>query len=266
MSDEQETGWTREIQQALLRPFPNEILGFLPRGGQGERCLALPHIDARDVMTRLDNAVGPANWCFTWELAFQAGDVVAVKGRLIVLGKIMEDAGEDNSSAERLKAAVSDALKRTAVHAGVGRYLYFLDPLWVPWDGKRFREKPRLDPQAVAEAARKAGWKGEAPAPATGRPQVRVEQGGRAVEPDAPPREIPTEPERRPAPSNPPEERRPQTPRPEPAAGQGAPGNGMVCTWEGCGAGLTKGQQDLSLRSFGALLCPRHQREQAQAK
>lgn len=37
----------------------------------------------------------------------------------------------------------------------------------------------------------------------------------------------------------------------------------MVCTWPACMETLTKGQRDVSLRAYGQLLCPTHQRKAA---
>lgn len=238
-------GWTEEVRQALLKPFPANVIGFLPRGGQGAQAMALAHIDARDVMVRLDAVVGPDEWCFTWEPVAITGDRVAVKGRLLVLGKICEDVGEAHSENEPVKSAVSDAIKRCAVHVGVGRFLYFLPPLWVNWDAnrKRFTDTPRLDPRAVAEAARKAGWKGTIPGD---------DAAARTQNPYTPTTE-PEEQDETPAPSR----------HPEQQAGNGDAAGGPSC--EDCGVKLTRGQQDVSMRAFSRLLCPRHQKEAAQA-
>jgi hypothetical protein len=40
-----------------------------------------------------------------------------------------------------------------------------------------------------------------------------------------------------------------------------APTGALVCAWDGCGASLTKGQHDISLRAYGHPLCPAHQKE-----
>src|SRR5207244_2735797 len=67
---------------------------------------------------------------------------------------------------EILKSAVSDALKRCAVHFGIGRYLYYLPRVWAPYDPqkRRFLETPRLDPAAVRHALSMCGISGGAPA------------------------------------------------------------------------------------------------------
>jgi hypothetical protein len=144
--------FTREIMDALGAPFPEDEIEFLPRATSGGKALGLAYIDARSVMRRLDAVVGPGNWSFDFDVL--APDGKMVKGRLTVLGVTKCDAGEANQEDELLKSAVSDALKRCAVHFGIGRYLYYLPRVWAPFDNQRrqFVEPPRLAPAAVARA------------------------------------------------------------------------------------------------------------------
>src|SRR5437588_11477105 len=60
--------WTREVQDALMAPFPDDEIEFLPRASANGRALALAHIDARSVMRRLDAVVGPDGWWFDFEV------------------------------------------------------------------------------------------------------------------------------------------------------------------------------------------------------
>src|SRR5919199_1315635 len=149
---EQTTEFTREIVDALGAPFPEDEIEFLPRATSGGKALGLAYIDARSVMRRLDAVVGPANWSFDFDVLSPDGKMV--KGRLTVLGVTKCDAGEAAGEDEILKSAVSDALKRCAVHFGIGRYLYYLPRTWAPFDAqkRRFVEPPRLDPAAVQRA------------------------------------------------------------------------------------------------------------------
>lgn len=114
------------------------------------RALLLPHIDARAVMDRLD-AICPDHWSFEVERLTDG----AVKGRLTVLGVSREDIGE----AETLKAAASDALKRAAVHFGIGRYLYDISKHWDDWDDSQRApvREPELPEWARPEHERTAG-------------------------------------------------------------------------------------------------------------
>ena len=154
---EQTMEFTRDVVEALGAPFPESELEFLPRVQSGGKAMGLPYIDARSVMARLDAAVGPANWSFDFDVV--TPDAKRVKGRLTVLGVTKCDAGEASGEDEVLKAAVSDALKRCAVHFGIGRYLYHLPPAWAPYDAqkRRFTEAPRLDPVAVRNALARSG-------------------------------------------------------------------------------------------------------------
>jgi len=140
--------WSEEIQQKLLAPFPDEMIEV--REGK------FFYVDARAVQSRLDEVVGPANWSFDYSVLHAEQGGVGIKGCLTVLGVTKCDAGEhwrasDRDKIEVFKAAVSDALKRAAVHFGVGRYLYEL-------------EVARAGKMTQAErdaAARKAGYTGD---------------------------------------------------------------------------------------------------------
>src|SRR5205823_8806255 len=92
-----------------------------------------------------------------------------VKGRLTVLGVTKCDAGEAAAEDEPLKAAVSDALKRCAVHFGIARYLYYLPQIWVPYDAakRRFTETPRIPAGAIERALAVCGYRGGAAESAT---------------------------------------------------------------------------------------------------
>jgi hypothetical protein len=59
---------------------------------------------------------------------------------------------EQPDGGDRLKAAFSDALKRTAVKFGIGRYLYRLPQQWADYDAakKQFASPPKLPDWAAA--------------------------------------------------------------------------------------------------------------------
>ena len=154
---ERELEFTREVLEALGAPFPEDEIEFLPRAQSGGKALGLPYIDARSVMRRLDAVVGPSNWSFDFDMLSPDGKMI--KGRLTVLGVTKCDAGEGSQEDEVLKSAVSDALKRCAVHFGIGRYLYYLPRVWAPYDAqkRRFTEQPRLDRAAVEHALQICG-------------------------------------------------------------------------------------------------------------
>lgn len=132
----------------LAEPFPVSAVGWKPGVVSGQRALAMPYIDARDVIDRL-NAVLPLAWSATYR-QFGKDDVICtitVNWECRVLN--YEDVGNP-SDTEPSKGAFSDAFKRAAVKMGVGRYLYSLPQEWVDYDtAKRtFVKTPALPDSA----------------------------------------------------------------------------------------------------------------------
>ena len=123
------------LEEKLKYPIPYKwkIQSFNKAGDKGQ-CVA--YIDARDVMDRLDKAIGIENW----QDSYRRDD----KGRLICrielfidgkwIGK--EDTGVEGNF-EMEKSEFSDAFKRSAVKWGIGRFLYDLDIQWVNVQNKR---------------------------------------------------------------------------------------------------------------------------------
>lgn len=90
--------------------------------------LPLAYIDARAVMDRLDDVVGPDNWSNRFEET-PTGRVICY---LTIFGITKAD-GAGATDMEGEKGGLSDAFKRAAVHFGIGRYLYApSDQVWVP--------------------------------------------------------------------------------------------------------------------------------------
>lgn len=108
------------------------------------QALAVPYITARAVMQRLDDVVGPNHWKSEYrkeEFTVNGKtETTFLVGISIQCGR--DDTGLPNwvtkwdtgqaSKTEPIKGCFSDAFKRAAVHWGVGRSLYSLDPIWVP--------------------------------------------------------------------------------------------------------------------------------------
>ena len=106
------------IELILKRPFKASQLKW--RKGPGG--IELVYITARDVMDRLDEAVGIDGW---------SSHLLEVQGRVtcelaIRFGErwITKTDGAGDTGIEGEKGAINDALKRSAVLWGVGRYLY----------------------------------------------------------------------------------------------------------------------------------------------
>lgn len=90
------------------------------------QAVCVAYIDARNVANRLDSVCGPDGWSFDWQpVVTTSSAVMAAKGTLTIAGISKSDVG-DAGQTEPTKASVSDALKRSAVLWGIGRYLYSL--------------------------------------------------------------------------------------------------------------------------------------------
>lgn len=142
----------------LAAPFPLADVHFRPGATNREKtqALALAYLDARAIMDRLDEVVGPENWkdeYTSWE-----GKGMLCRLSLRIDGEWVgkEDAAEA-TDIEPVKGAVSDALKRAAVKWGIGRYLYNLDNAWVKCEERGrsviLLEKPRLPTWALPKGA-----------------------------------------------------------------------------------------------------------------
>jgi hypothetical protein len=157
---------TKEVKDALADLFPVEEVFWKPQAVKGSRAMAIAYIDARAVMDRLDDVVGPGEWSDSYRvLNLVAGRMVEVECTLTVCGVSKADVGVGTPSFSAdagenlLKGAYSDALKRAAVKFGIGRYLYSLPKQWVDWDeGKRqFVRTPQLPAWAIPKSVKKSG-------------------------------------------------------------------------------------------------------------
>lgn len=127
---------TATIFKKLSDPLPpNKVswrVGQITKNDKN-KASALCYIDARDVMERLDEVVGPECWTDSY--------CETPKGRVICTISIKvndewvskSDAAGD-TAVEAEKGAISDAFKRAAVKWGIGRYLYDVPMQWVAVD------------------------------------------------------------------------------------------------------------------------------------
>jgi hypothetical protein len=128
---------SRTITQRLADPFDPQDVKFLPKVVQGNRALAMAYADARTVMDRLDDVLGVENWQDSYEFLPEGSVVCTLRVRVDGEWVTKTDVGspsEQPDGGDRVKAAVSDALKRAAVKLGVGRYLYRLPANWCDFD------------------------------------------------------------------------------------------------------------------------------------
>ena len=112
----------------LARPFARGSHKFRVGASTQDKAksMALVYIDARDVMDRLDEALGPEGWSDEFR-PLEMGEHWVVECSLMVEGAhVKVDVGEGDAA----KDAYSDSLKRAAVKFGVGRYLYGAPTVW----------------------------------------------------------------------------------------------------------------------------------------
>lgn len=169
------------IWEQLAEPFDAKQEKVMPQSVSVKpdgtaSAMGLTYVDSRAVGERLDTVLSPENWTFDWTPLSDGG----AKGTISInVGMIFNyavdkwisksDVGYPNEEGDKeaLKGAVSDALKRTAVLFGVGRYLYNLDKSWYPCetftgkDGKpkfkKWIKEPVRNRPAANSAARNTG-------------------------------------------------------------------------------------------------------------
>lgn len=153
------------LRAALSAFFPEADVSCRPgavftRDGQ-DQAAVLWYLDARAVMNRLDDVFGVAGWQTKFETAFDKAMVVChlscrVNGEWITksdVGALSEQPDEG----DRYKAAFSDSLKRSAIHWGIGRYLYEMPFQSHAFDKqrKKFSGNPKMPAAFVPKAAGK---------------------------------------------------------------------------------------------------------------
>lgn len=132
-----------EIFASLKEPFPAENVSWRVGSTTADKSKGMPlaYIDARDVMERLDDVVGPGNWQSRYTHA--GAKTVCEIGLLINQNWVWKANGAGDTDFEGEKGAMSDAFKRAAVLWGIGRYLYGIKSPWVEIEqfGKSYRIK-----------------------------------------------------------------------------------------------------------------------------
>ncbi len=177
---------TQVILERLAEPFRPEQVRWKPQVvTDAGRAMAVAYVDPRVVAERLDQVVG-GEWSFHWEPLGVQGDRLVVKSSLTIMGVTREDVGEhvlsDREQADPWKSAVSDAFKRSAVHFGVARYLYWLDTVWVNYDRRRreFLEEPYIDDDGIVRVRSRQPEQERAVTPQTVTPpRQRPAEAGR---------------------------------------------------------------------------------------
>jgi hypothetical protein len=139
-----------DLYKKLREPFDVRFISWKINNYNADKTKAMItfHIDARAVQHRLNQVVGVEGWSFSFSelekdkgvhgkltLFFFCEEPTKAKSKdeCIINEVTREDVGYATNSDknEWYKDAVSDALKRCAVHFGVGHFLYALPPLWI---------------------------------------------------------------------------------------------------------------------------------------
>lgn len=132
-----------DILKALRAPFPPDRVSWRigPTTADKSRGLAMCYIDARDVMERLDEVCGLGGWQCRYPHVGQK--TVCEIGIKIGDEWLWRANGAGDTDMEAEKGALSDALKRSAVCWGIGRYLYDVPSQWVDIEpaGRSFKIK-----------------------------------------------------------------------------------------------------------------------------
>lgn len=140
----------QDIYHQLRMPFATRFINWKINNYTRDKMRALItfYLDARAVQHRLNQVLGVRGWSFTFtELERDQGvhgsltiylfsqDITKAKipDECILHEVVKEDVGYASSTdkEEWYKDAVSDALKRCAVHVGIGHSLYALPHLWI---------------------------------------------------------------------------------------------------------------------------------------
>jgi hypothetical protein len=132
---------TIEEVKGLFAEFPRDAISWRAQSvtKDGSKAMALAYIDARDVMDRLDDVCGAANWQDRYE--FHGARTICYLSIRIDGEWVTKADGAGDSDVEAEKGAISDALKRAAVKWGIGRYLYSLKSPWVPCETSEYNGK-----------------------------------------------------------------------------------------------------------------------------
>lgn len=117
-------GFAPELLGALGAPTPGDEVKQRPIFNKEKQKVGeLDYVDARFVMERLDDVVGPGRWQDSYRET--PGGIVCRLGILIAdVGWVYKEDVGTESSIEAVKGSYSDAFKRAAVKWGIARDLY----------------------------------------------------------------------------------------------------------------------------------------------
>lgn len=120
---------SKEIFAELRKPFhPSDLewrVQSAKDGPRGPWAQVLAYVTNRAIMDRLDQVLGPENWMSEFRL--EGPETMICRLSINVDGNwIYKEDGAPVTDVEPIKGQISGAMKRAAVHLGMGRYLYDL--------------------------------------------------------------------------------------------------------------------------------------------
>jgi hypothetical protein len=128
----------REVLDQLAEPFAPDVIDFKPGATTNDKkkALALAYVELRAYIDRLNQVVG-ANWSDQYEfISAPTGELIACG--LTICGVTRWDIGEKGSSdVNTATSAMAQSFKRACVKFGLGRHLYAVERVWVPYDEQR---------------------------------------------------------------------------------------------------------------------------------
>ena len=122
-----------EIERELKKPFEADQVKWrvMRSGVTNEKpwAIVVPYIDSRAVQDRLDEVFGFGGWKNELQMVSPTGFLSGISVKINDEWITRWDGAEGNNTngMDVIKAGASDALKRTAVLFGIGRYLYSLE-------------------------------------------------------------------------------------------------------------------------------------------
>ena len=152
----------QEIIKKLLAPFPFEAIEAMTLTYNKDKTkgMAVFYLKSRAIQKRLDDVVGPMNWCNHFSTWHDNSQICGISIFNAERGEwITKHDGAENSDIEPIKGGLSDAFKRAAVLWGIGRYLYQIDGVWVEVEQRGKGSYIKSNQQSILKAAYDAAVK-----------------------------------------------------------------------------------------------------------
>lgn len=144
-----------DLLQQLQEPFPPAAITWKPGASKGDKCMAMAYGDLRTYMERLDQVCG-LDWSVRYEPWGNERIIACVTIAGVTRSSIGEYGKQDEQNNIEGTVAEAQAFKRACAMFGLGRYLYDLPSVWVPFDaGAR---KISAEGQAQLDARYKAWY------------------------------------------------------------------------------------------------------------